>query len=361
MRITSVDTFAIDLPLSAPVTMSHVTIHKSRNVLVRVGTDEGIVGWGEGVEAMDVTGENQAGIKEAIDRFGTLLLGEDPLQVEATWERLTRLVHGNTTAIGAIDIALHDIAGQFAGQPVSALIGEAKRSLIPALTLIGTGNRDRDLERFSLLHEEGRRWFKLKVGIDEPTSEAGTLLRMAEMHGDTVICADSNGAWDEEEAALFLGPLEGSPVRFVEQPVAEFESLVRVADLSPIEICADESARTLRDVEALGRTSIAGVSLKLIKHGGITGVVRGAEICDRAGLRINLAGKIAESSISAAANLHCAAVISELAFGCSPANHVVAVEVTRSPLGIDGGHYTVPNAPGLGIEVDEDLVAALSV
>ncbi len=360
MRITSVDTFPIDLPLATPVRMSHVTISRSRNVLVRIGTDDGLEGWGEGVEAMDVTGENQAGIREAIDRLGRLLIGEDPSQIDAIWERLRRLVHGNTTAIGAIDIALHDIAGRSVGKPVSALIGESLRSRVPALTLLGSGDTGRDVETFRRLHEGGRRWFKLKVGIGEPAEEARALIAMATLFPETVVCADSNGAWDEEQAARFLGPLEGSPVRFVEQPVAEFESLVRVADRSPIEICADESARTLHDVEALGRTAVAGVSLKLIKHAGITGVLRGARICDRAGLRINLAGKIAESSISAAANLHCAAVISDLAFGCSPANHVVEVDVTREPLKIVDGDYRVPEGPGLGIDVDEDLVASLA-
>ena len=70
MRISSVETFPIGIPLAKPVQMSHVTITKSNNVLVKVSTDEGIVGWGEGVEAVDLTGETQARIKASIDALG---------------------------------------------------------------------------------------------------------------------------------------------------------------------------------------------------------------------------------------------------------------------------------------------------
>jgi len=89
-------------------------------------------------------------------------------------------------------------------------------------------------------------------------------------------------------------------------------------------------------------------------------VMRGAVLCDSLGLAINLAGKVAESSIAAAANLHCAAAMSELAFGCSPGNQAVGTDVTQMPVKAIAGVFTVPAENGLGVEVDEDLVAALS-
>jgi glucarate dehydratase len=101
------------------------------------------------------------------------------------------------------------------------------------------------------------------------------------------------------------------------------------------------------------------VSLKLIKHGGITGVMRGAAICAVSDLGINLAGKVIESSVSAAANLHCAAAMDRVDYGCSPANQNVVQDITESPITPTHGTFPVPTGPGLGVEVDEDMVKAL--
>jgi muconate cycloisomerase len=136
--------------------------------------------------------------------------------------------------------------------------------------------------------------------------------------------------------------------------------MARVATASPIPICADESAHSLQDIAAFGPTAVAGVSLKLIKLGGISGVMRGAVVCDTVGLEINLAGKIAESSIAAAANLHCAGAISDLRFGCSTGNQSNAADVTESPIRMSDGIFEIPTGPGLGVDVDETLVKALA-
>jgi L-alanine-DL-glutamate epimerase-like enolase superfamily enzyme len=360
MRITSIETFPIALPLTKPVKMSHVTIDVSHNVLVKVTTDSGIVGWGEGVPAMDVTGENQGRILASIEDLGSRILGRDPLAPGEVWADLRRTVYGNTTGIGALDIALHDIAGKALGVPVAELIGGVSRSRIPALTLVGSGDPAADLEAFEERYRAGYRWFKLKLGIGDLDHEAQTLVSMAAAHDDAVVCGDTNGGWTEEESARFLAAVVGSPVRFVEQPTMNTDALVRLAEGSSVAICADESARTLDDVAALGKTAVAGVSLKLIKHAGITGVMRGAALCDQVGLEINLAGKIAESAIAATANLHAAAAMSDTGFGCSPGNQTVAADVCTAPPKVVDGFYAVPTAPGLGIEVDEDRVRSLA-
>lgn len=361
MRVTAVDSFPVTIPLRKPVQMSHVTIAASHNVLVRVSTDEGIEGWGEGVEAFDLTGENQGRIKAAIDALGQDLIGKDPLTYTAHWHNWRRRVYENSTAIGALDIALHDLAGRALGLPVHQLLGGAIRNEIPALTLIGSGDPEADRSSFEAKYQAGYRWFKLKLGITDPSREAHTFRLITEAAAsDVVICGDVNAGWGEHEALRFLSSIADLPVRFVEQPTRDRRSLLRLADRSPIPICADESAHSLQDILDFATTSLAGVSLKLIKLGGITGVMRGAALCQTAGLHINLAGKVAESSIAAAANLHCAAAIGDLHFGCSPGNQGIAADVTTDPPNMEEGVFTVPTAPGLGVEVDETLVKELA-
>lgn len=360
MQIVSVETIPITLPLTKPVTMSQITIAESHNVLVKITTDTGVVGWGEGVPAMDLTGENQGRINAGIEDLGARIIGQNPTDYTGIWENFRRTVYGNSTSIGAIDIALHDIVGKVEGVPISALLGGATRSTIPALSLVGSGVTDADLITFQQRYAEGYRWFKLKLGMGSIEDEAVTITTMAAMYEDTVICGDANGAWSEVDAARFLNLIEDSAVRFIEQPAMSTAELVRLAENSSMAVCADESARSHADLTALGSTAMSGVSLKLIKLGGITGVMRGAAICDEIGLQINVAGKIAESAIAAAANLHAASAMSDTKYGCSPGNLGISSDVTANPPRAIDGSVTVPTGPGLGVDVDEALVRGLT-
>lgn len=359
MRIASVETFPISLPLLKPVKMSQITITESHNVLVKITTDEGVVGWGEGVPSMDLTGENQGRIQAGIDDLGSRIVGESPLNPVDIWESFTRAVYGNTTSIGAIDIALHDIVGKVEGVAVSELLGGARRPEIPALTLVGSGDTAADLAAYKEKYSDGYRWFKLKLGIGRLEDEAETITQMAASHDDTVVCGDTNGGWSEADALRFLQLVEGSAVRFVEQPTMAVDGLARLAEQTSVAICADESARSHEAIEAIGQTAISGVSLKLIKHAGITGLMRGAEICDRHSLQINVAGKIAESAIAAAANMHAASAMSDTAYGCSPGNLGVASDIAEEPPRSVSGLIAIPVGPGLGVDVSEDLLAKL--
>ena len=355
MKITSVEAVPVTVPLVRPIVMSHITIHQSDNVLVRITTDEGLVGWGEGVEAIDLTGDTQQSITAAVEFLGRRLVGEDALRRSALWAAMTRMVHANETAIGAIDMALHDIAGKAFGVPVAELLGGVVRRRVPALTMVGSGISDDDVATCRAKYDDGYRWFKLKLGIGEIHEELRTVERVrAELPPDAVVSGDANEGWSEPEAIRFLRALAGLDVRFIEQPIrqGDLAAMLRVTHASPIPICVDQSVHSLTDVATFWRTGVAGVSLKLVKLGGITGVMRGAALCDALGLSINVAGKIAESSVAAAANLHCAAAMTAIDFGCSPGNQGLRDDVTTRPLGIVGGHYELPSGPGLGIDVD---------
>src|SRR5918998_6898161 len=98
MKIVSVEAFPVRVPLAKPIVMSHITIHQSDNVLVRVETDEGIEGWGEGVEATDLTGDTQLSIQAAVEFLAPLLVGEDPLRRSALFWTMRKVMHANETA-----------------------------------------------------------------------------------------------------------------------------------------------------------------------------------------------------------------------------------------------------------------------
>ncbi len=362
MHIQSMEIHPITMTLRNPIPMASGVIASTGNVLVKLVTDEGLAGWGEGVEAPALTHQRQEDIVADLETLTRLLLGADPMQRTALWNMMLEAAPEASTAIGAVDIALHDLAGRALGVPAHQLLGGLVRDAVPALTLIGSGEPAADAEKLSARHDEGYRWFKIKLGMADAESELATLAKAAETVGDDgVVCGDVNEAWDEETAAAFLGSVDGERIRFIEQPVPrdDRDALLRLAGGSPVAICADESAGSLAAVFGFAGTAIGGVSLKLIKHGGMTGVMRGAAICSVSGLGVNLAGKVIESSISAAANLHCAGAMDRVDYGCSPANQNVVRDVTESPVTVADGTFHVPMGPGLGVEVDDDMVRSL--
>ncbi|MGH3666670.1 MAG: mandelate racemase/muconate lactonizing enzyme family protein [Acidimicrobiia bacterium] len=362
MRIEKLEIHPITMTLRSPIPMSNGVIESTGNVLVKLVTDEGATGWGEGVEAPSLTHQRQADIVSDLEMLTRLVIGTDPMRRNEVWGRLTQAHPSAATAIGAIDIALHDLGGKVLGVPASQLLGGAVRDRIPALTLVGSGDPSIDAEKLASRHEQGFNWFKIKLGMAAPEAELATLAKAAELVGEAgVVCGDVNEAWSEDEARSFLDQVDPDRVRFIEQPVArsDRDALIRLAESVPVKLCADESAGSLQAVVGFAGTPVGGVSLKLIKHGGMTGVMRGAAICSAGGLGINLAGKVIESSVSAAANLHCAAAMNAVDFGCSPANQGVVQDVTESPISVTNGYFDIPTAPGLGIEVDEGMVRRL--
>ena len=363
MRIEKVEVHPITLTLLTPIPMANGVIASTGNVVVKLVTDDGLVGWGEGVEAPALTHQSQADIVTDVHALTSIVVGSDPLRRNELWARLMAARPVATTAIGAVDIAVHDLCGKALGVPVHQLIGGMVRDRVPALTLVGSGEASADAEKLAQRHQAGFRWFKIKLGMASTDIELGTLAKAVELVGeDGVVCGDVNEAWTEAEARAFLAHLDGRQIRFVEQPVprTDRDAFLRLAEASPVKLCADESAGSLAAVIGFLGTPVGGVSLKLIKHGGITGVMRGAAICAAGGLSVNLAGKVIESSISAAANLHCAAAMDRVDFGCSPANQGVVSDVTTEPIHLHEGVFSVPRAPGLGVAVDEEMLASLA-
>ena len=125
---------------------------------------------------------------------------------------------------------------------------------------------------------------------------------------------------------------------------------------SAVPIAFDEGVHDLEGIRRHHGAGCAGGSLKAIKLGGLRGVVAAAQLCQSLGMKVNLACKIAESGIAAAALLHLAAAVPSIEWGVSPTCHYLEDDLLSSPLGATGGRAQVPLGAGLGIEVrDADV------
>ena len=107
------------------------------------------------------------------------------------------------------------------------------------------------------------------------------------------------------------------------------------------------------------RGAAEGGSLKMIKLGGVTKAFEAAELSKKLGMKVNLAGKVCETSVSSAAVTHLAAAIPQIEWGLSLTNQYAATDIVKNPMKISNGMITVPEGYGLGIEVDEEAVSRL--
>jgi len=360
MRIARLLATAVALPMARPMKMSGVEIATADNVLVRVEEGGGGVGWGEAASAPSMTGETVASMVAAVRYLASFLEGLPAEGFGAIHAEMDWRLYGNHAAKSAIDMALHDLVARARNMPVHALLGAQRRARVPALWMIGTGSTEGDLREAAAKRAAGFVAYKIKVGAADPQADAERTARICAALGPgRLISADANQAWTPEQAIGYVGAVASTALDFLEQPVRgdDLAGMARIAAASRVAIGADEGIHGLDDIARHHEAGAAsGVSLKTIKLGGLGPAHQAALLCERLGMKVNLACKIAESSIATAAVLHLAAAAPSLDWGVSLSSQYLAADLVRSPIAIRDGHASVPEGPGLGIEVDEARV-----
>jgi L-alanine-DL-glutamate epimerase-like enolase superfamily enzyme len=360
VRIKTIEPIAVSLPMKKPVKMAGETVTRADNVLLRIESDDGAVGWGEAASAPTMTGETVASMMAAIAHMAPGLLERAADDFAAVAAAMDAQMYGNNGAKAAIEIALHDLVGRATGQPLHALLGEKQRERIALLAVIGTGDTAADLREAQERRGAGYVIFKLKVGVDSPEADAERTRAVCGALGkDCLISVDANQGWSADEGVRYVRAVGDCGLGFFEQPVHahDLAGMARVAAASHVLIGADEGIHSLADIERHHAAKAAsGVSLKAIKLGGPRQVLDAGRLCERLGINVNISCKTGESSVASAAALHVAAVVPALAWGLTVTSPGLAEDIVSDPLRIDNGHMTVLNRPGLGVEVDERRV-----
>jgi len=363
--ICRVDAVPVALPLTKPVAMAGETVRRALNVLVRIEAADGTVGWGEAASAPTMTGDTLAGLTAAVrDHLAPVLVGEDAWSRPSLHRKLKRALYGNSGAHSAIEMALLDLAGRSSGLSLVDLIGGAVRSAVTPMWLLGNPSVEQDIAEAEQKRRQGFGFFKLKIGTKPVEAEIAATLKLREALGPaTPLCADANCGLTFAAAARYLERVREAGLMFVEQPLAadDLDGLSQLTQLSPIPIGADEGIHSLGAIEAHQRCGAGGVSLKLIKLGGVSATLKAAQLCKRLGLGVNIAAKIAESSIGSTAAIHLACAVPAVDWGVSLTHFSLSADLVKTALTIASGAVALPGGPGLGIEVDEAAVERFRV
>jgi muconate cycloisomerase len=337
------------------------SFRRAETLLVRIEAANGLVGWGEASAAPTMTGDTLAGMAAAVDQhLGPRLIGRDAMDRARLSRELATAVIANTGAKSACDLALHDLVGRSLGVSLTELLGGAVRDSVLTMHLLGNARIADDVAEAKALARKGCRFFKLKVGVKRVEEEIEAAHAVRKVIGDeAVLCADANMGMGKEAARKYVLGVADAGLAFLEQPFRDNDlaATLALARISPVPLCADESAHSLEDIIEWQRAgAIGGVNLKMIKLGGVAATLRAAIVSDTLGLAIDLAGKIAESSIASAALIHLGYAIPNLDWGLNPTSHYLAEDVVRTPLAPKQGGSERPTGPGLGVDVDERAV-----
>ena len=365
LRIRRVDAIPLALPLAKPMAMSGVTVRDARNLLVRIEAADGTLGWGEAASAPTMTGDTLGGLLAAVrDHLAPALIGRNVWMRPALCRTLRRQLVGNTGAHSAIEMALLDLCGRAAGLRLVDLVGGAMRTEVAPMWLLGNATLEEDVAEALAKTREGFCGFKLKVGTKPLEAEIAATLSLRQALGPAVpLSADANGGFALAAARRYLDRTREADLQFLEQPLdpADLRGLAALARSCAVPIGADEGIHSLADIEAQARRGLAGVSLKLIKLGGISAALEAASLSERLGLAINVAAKIAETSIASAAAVHLACAVASADWGVSLTHFYLAEDIVKAPLPLGAGAVALPDGPGLGVEVDERAVARFRI
>lgn len=333
----------------------------ARTVFVRIQTDSGLTGFGEGAPSSKTfPGETQETALSIIRKnLAPSLIGQDPLAIPQIVEQMDAIIQGNNAAKTAIDLALHDLAGKAKGVSVSAILGDVVRERLPAFELLPVLEPEATADLVSRLKQEGVHNFKVKVGTKRADDMSRLRVTRDVAGADADIKGDANQNWSLQTAIAFLNAAHGDGlIDVIEQPLPtfDFSGLAQLKKSIPIPIMADESVICFEDGPNLLRENIfAFLNLKLSRLGGLYKAKKFASLCDAMGVKA-MAGAGFNSKLLDAAGCHLFATSSAVVF-----QELKAVrgfwlkESITSGISVKDGMIEVPRGPGLGMQVDEAI------
>ncbi len=370
MKITRVETIPVRVPIDQgrAVRGGRGAHTVSPFVLVRLHTDEGLVGLGEVSCTPIWSGEDQVTAVHYIQTYlAPLLIGADPTAVQRLSATMDRVLAGNPFTKAGVEMALWDLLGKVAGLPLYRLLGGPVRDYVPTKFSVSGVEPERAAAIAAWAVEQGFTAMKVKVGVD-PEQDVARVRAVREAVGPGVrLGVDANGGWSPRVAVPTIRRLCEYDILFAEQPVAPLD-ITWMADVRrqvPVPVMADESVNTAQDAMALARAGAADIlSVYIGKGGGIGAARKVAAIAEAAGLTCTVGSNL-ELGVASAAMIHLAMAspgVGAEQFPCDILGpFFYEGDVLAEPLPITAGAARPLERPGLGVELDEKLVARYRV
>ncbi|MEM7197383.1 MAG: mandelate racemase/muconate lactonizing enzyme family protein [Pseudomonadota bacterium] len=360
MKITTITVYHIDLPLQHPYSLSggRLKFDVLDATFVKLTTDEGLIGWGEGTPwGHTYVPAHGPGIRAGIATMAEFILGLDPrchLDVERAMDLA---LPGHLYAKSPIDMACWDIKAQAAGVPIADMLGGGSRRDLPIASSIGakTLAETRDL----LAHYRARGYVahSVKIGGDVVQDIARIRDVEAQRGVDEIILYDVNRSWSRAQALQVMRAMEDLCVSF-EQPCETLDDIAAIRPLHSACVSVDETLVTLQDATHIARDGLAEIfGIKLNRVGGLAKAMRMRDIALAHGIDMFVMAT-GGTVLADTEALHLAATI--------PPQHLRAVWACQDMITTEianglgprarNGYLTLAEDAGLGVAPDEKLL-----
>ncbi|NLL35957.1 MAG: dipeptide epimerase [Fretibacterium sp.] len=364
MKITRYRLGTLAIPLKKPFKTALRSTSVVTTNIFELGTDEGLVGYGEAPPTAAITGDTDGSIVCTLaTRIAPALLGREVADLQDSLSAVAQSAVGNHSAKAAADIALHDLWGKAYGQPLYRLWGGSPRTFETDYT-ISLNPLDEMARDAAEAVQEGYSALKIKVGVDFRLDMQRMAAVRSAVGSDVLLRVDANQGWTAKEAVRTIRRMEdeGLDVELVEQPVPahDLEGLKLVTDSVSTLILADESLCSARDAQRLIALRAADLlNIKLMKSGGLAEALRICAAAEAAGMECMI-GAMMESKISVSAAAHLALARRVITrFDLDPPI-LCAHDPVEGGVSYDGAVLSLNDAPGLGIKDIEGVEWSVS-
>jgi o-succinylbenzoate synthase len=360
MKIIKTEIYKFKIPM-IPFTIATGTMEYAQNILIKIHTNEEIIGYGECSAFPMIVGETQTSCYHHAKDFAAFWVGKNPLEIDLRLKELDNIIAGNYTIKSAFDIALYDIAAKAANQPLFAFLGGSQKAIESDLT-IGIDTPENMANQAIEFKQKGVTVIKVKLGKN-PIDDMERIKQIRNAIGGQIkIRIDANQGWSKEDALTVLQNLAPFDIEFCEQPMHKYydDYLPALCAASPIPIMADESVFTHHDARKLiANKACHLINIKFSKSGGIHEAIK---IHDIAGMH-NIAcmmGGMLESRLALSAKMHFAMAKNNIKFYDMDTCLLGHLEdPIIGGVQFNGMHLSIGDQPGIGAEVDQSYLSKL--
>jgi L-alanine-DL-glutamate epimerase-like enolase superfamily enzyme len=361
VRITDVRVTIVSLPFAEAETWVWGRREGITNALLEVTTDEDVTGIGE------CPGHPTVALVHAVlEHMRDAVVGEDPTRIEhvlglALARRgLHHFRHAANTALGGLEIALWDIVGKLAGQPLANLLGGPVRDRIPYYRYIPMGPSEQMAELAADGVGEGFDTVYLKSGFDREKDVADVAAVRDAIGPEPELRIDANEAWSPAEAIAIMRDFEPYDLEFVEQPVSMYDvaGLARVRRAARIPVAANQAAWLEFDVLQIIRERAADVILTCPHQlHGLLAFAKVAALCEFAGLPI-VKHSFGDLGVTTFAAAHVLSTLPNATLANQTHYNLLEDDViVGGPPVFERGALRLPEGPGIGVTLDAERVA----
>lgn len=359
MKIVDILLGSISVPLKKSFKTALRTVDKINDVVVKVITDTGHIGYGEAPPTAVITGDTIGSIKCGIGEFiKPQIVGLEIGNIEEIMKRINNTLIKNTSAKAAVDMAIYDLFGQLHKAPLYKLLGGYRNEITTDITI--SVNSPEEMVQDSLdAVGKGYKTLKIKVGKDSKIDvERIQAIRKA-VGNDIDLRIDANQGWNPKEAVAFLKKMEdmGLSIELVEQPVkaTDLAGLKYVTDRVSIPVLADESVFSPEDAIWIIQNRAADlINIKLMKTGGIYNALKICSIAEVYGVECMI-GCMLESKLSVSAAVHLAAAKSIITKVDLDGPVLCSIDPIEGGPIFEDYRITLTDEPGLGFKKIEGV------